>query len=233
MLSRYGVLASTLVLLSTLTACDSVNTGNADNVLTQQESDALFKVIATGFETQSTDSVLEPATRRLIMLSTPPHEYPSPSDEDLKMAIDSRYACSGGGSVSVVGTVTLAPEPVDQDKEAVLQYDLARYATDCVVTTEDVTFHLDVYYGMREQGQVRFSTLEDEGLSFVFEKNGTTTGTITWATADRSGACKVDLSTTELTESALFGPNADASGDMESPTRAEDRTSGNLCDIVV
>ena len=46
MLSRYGVFVCILFLFSALTACDSVDT---EDMLTEQEVDALFTAIGTGF----------------------------------------------------------------------------------------------------------------------------------------------------------------------------------------
>ena len=60
MLSRYGVFVCILFLFSALTACDSVDT---EDMLTEQEVDALFTAISTGFGVLGTRRVRVEMTR--------------------------------------------------------------------------------------------------------------------------------------------------------------------------
>ena len=217
MLSRYGVFAVMLIPFLALSACDNVTEGN--DSLTQQEVDALLKVIASGFHALDTHAALADAERFLFIRSTPPEE--ESDGEKFEMAIDSSYACSGGGSATIVGKATFDP-----DEESAMTYSLARYSSDCVASTDGVTFHLDIYYGMREEGDIRFdSAWEGDDLNVAFERNGATTGTVTWETSGRSGACEIDLAIAEQLTSNAWA--------QDSSWKQLRKISGDLCGISV
>ncbi len=228
MLSRYVVFACILFLCSALTACDSME--KTEDMLTEQEANTLLKFFATGLQGADTISTLGGA----ITNTEPPDADGPPANGDFSIPIDTTYACSGGGSASLGGKV--APDLSRPDDGITLRYDFSRFATDCMITVDNVTFELDMYYGVREEGVFSLEVLEsDEELAFLFDRDGATKGTLVWATAGRSGSCEVDLTSDEQIKLTLFSVNLDPNNppEPEDFISIEGGTSGRICDISV
>ncbi len=225
MLSRYGVFACSLVLLLALPACDSTDAGGADDMLTQQEADALLQVIATGFR----DAISESSLGGLE--EEDPIDIPDPAvmpeSGDFSLPIDSTATCSGGGTKSIVGKAI--PDLEAAEDVFALQYDVSQFSTDCVTTADNTTFHLDIYHGLRQQGQISLGIMESEtALTVVFSHSSSATGTVVWEIGDRRGVCEVNLSTDEDITIALLEVT-----ESDSPIVVNGGTSGRICDIPV
>lgn len=226
MLSRYIVFACMFFLCSALTACDSME--ETEDMLTEQEAGALLKFFATGLQGPDTISALGGE----ITNTEPSAEDEPPADGDFSISIDTTYACSGGGSAGFGGKAE--PDMSRQDDGIGLRYDFSRFSSDCVVTIDNVTFELDMYDGVREEGAFTLDILQsDEELAFLFGQDGMTNGTVLWATADRSGSCEVDLTTDLKVKLTLFGAGVDADSAPEDAISIEGGASGRICDIPV
>ncbi len=224
MLSRYGVFVCILFLFSALTACDSVDT---EDMLTEQEVDALFTAIGTGFRTLGTDSVVDDAAFGAV-----PDENTTVNPADLLSGIpvDTTYACSEGGSINLQGTVRPA---ASDDGELAANYDFLFVPSGCVVTVEDATFTLDSQSGIREQGLLSLGVSEgDDGVTIAVATTSTSTGIVDWGLDDRSGMCDMDLST-DVAVSLTLGSDPDAGILLGGNIDVEGGTTGTLCDIEV
>ena len=224
MLSRYGVFVCIIFLFSALTACDSVET---EDMLTEQEVDALFTAIGAGFRTLGTDSVVDDAAFGAI-----PDENTPVNPEDLLSGIpvDTTYACSEGGSINLQGTIM--PGAPD-DEGLALNYDFLFVPSGCVVTVESATFTLNSQSGMREQGMISFGASEsDDGVTIAVATNSTSMGIVDWGLGDRSGMCDIDLST-DVAVSLTLGSDPDAGILLGGNIDVNGGTTGTLCDIEV
>ena len=219
MLSRYGVFVCILFLFSALTACDSVET---EDMLTEQEVDALFTAISTGFGVLDPESAVESAE--------PPVSDIMPTDEDLQMAIDTVASCSGGGSIRLQGT---SMTEISGEGGIAENTDLLLSPSECVMTVDDVTFTLDSESGVRLQSRVSFTASEAENTASIISTTvSTTTGMVDWEVSGRSGACEIDLSTDVRIELSL-GSDPDEGILLGGNIDVEGGTSGMLCDTPV
>lgn len=228
MLSRYVVFACILFLCSTLTACDSME--ETEDMLTAQEVDALLTAISTGFQALGTESVLPDAVFGAI-----PEEDDTVTPEDLLsgLPVDTTYACSGGGSINLQGTVMPDISNDASAAETTLNYDVLFVPSGCIVTVERATFTLNSQAGMREQGMVSLGASEgDDEVTIAVVTTSTSTGIVDWELDDRSGMCDMDLST-DITVSLTLGSDPDADILLFVDTDVEGGTSGTLCDIEV
>ena len=224
MLSRYGVFVCILFLFSGLTACDSVE---PEDMLTEQEVDALFTAIGAGFQALGTDSVVDDAAFGAL-----PDENTPVNPEDLLsgLPVDTTYACPDGGSMNLQGTIM--PGAPD-DEGLALNYDFLFVPSGCVVTVESTTFTLNSQSGMREQGMIFQGFSEgDDGVTIAVAATSTSMGMVDWELDDRSGMCDIDLST-DITVSLTVGSDPDADILIFVDTDVEGGTSGTLCDIEV
>ena len=223
MLSRYGIFVCILFLFSALTACDSVET---EDMLTEQEVDALFTAISTGFGVLDPESAVESA----VESAEPPVSDVMPTDEDLQMAIDSVASCPGGGSTRLQGT---SMTEISGEGEIAENTDLLLFPSGCVMTVDDVTFTLASESGVRLQSMVSFTASQtDSTASIIFTTVSTTTGMVDWEVGGRSGACEVDLST-DVRFELSFGSDPDAGILIGGDIDVEGGTSGMLCDTPV
>lgn len=220
MLTRYVVFACILVLASSLTACD--NGMDAEDMLTQQEADALLEIIATNFVV-STSVLGNVATDE-----EPPDTDDIPDAGAFAVTFDTTFACSSGGSATVAGNA--APASVEQGDELALRYNFGQFTENCKETVDNTTLEVDIYYGVRQQGLFSFGVVDtDNSLGFVIGQEGETEGTLAWEAGDRSGVCDVDLSTDLDIDITLFGMVADD----EEPVSIEGGTSGSICGLSV
>ena len=226
MVSRYGVFAFLLVLLLSLPACDSTDAGDAEDMLTQQEADALLKFVTTGFQAAVSGSARAAPEGEEDPVDAPDPDA-IPEIEDIALPIDSTSTCSGGGTKSIVGKA--APDLEAPDNGFGLQYDISQFSTDCVTTIDNMTFHVDIYHGLRQQGSYALELVESEtAVSVLFNQRATTSGTMVWEIGDRRGVCPVELSTDEDVEITLLGGS-----ETDSPATVEGGTSGRICGISV
>ena len=93
-------------------------------------------------------------------------------------------ACPLGGRVRATGAGT--DEVVGDTARLVL--DLALAPTDCRVSAGGVTFTVDGSPGLRERMELTIV-----GFLEAFNVEGSSTGTLDWQVADRSGTCEIDL----------------------------------------
>ena len=128
MLSRYGVFVCIIFLFSALTACDSVET---EDMLTEQEVDALFTAIGTGFGLLEMENPVENPE--------PPVSDGMPPDENLEIAIDTVASCSGGGSIRAQG---MSMTEISGEGGIADNIDLSLFPSECVMTVDDVTLRL-------------------------------------------------------------------------------------------
>ncbi len=224
MLSRYGVFVCMLFLFSALTACDSVET---EDMLTEQEVNALLKAIDTGFRALGTDSVVN----EVISGAIPDEDMPvNPEDLLSGIPVDTTYACSEGGSINLQGTITPS---VSDGGELIPNYDFSFVPSRCVVTVENATFTLDSQSGMRQQGMVSLEVLEgDNALTLATTRISTGTGMVDWKLDDRSDMCDMDLST-DVTLSVTLRSDPDSATLIDDNIDVKGGTTGTLCGIEV
>ena len=219
MLSRYGVFVCILFLFSALTACDSVET---EDMLTEQEVDALFTAIGTGFGLLEMENPVENPE--------PPVSDGMPPDENLEIAIDTVASCSGGGSIRAQG---MSMTEISGEGRIADNIDLSLFPSECVMTVDDVTFTLASESGVRLQSMVSFTASQtDSTASIISTTVSTTTGMVDWEVGGRSGACEVDLSTDVRIELS-FGQAPDEGILLGGNIDVEGGTSGMLCDTPV
>ncbi len=230
MLSRYGILACTLVLFLALSACDSTDSGDAGDVLTEQEADALLSILVSNFRGALSINETEEAGPDVDPTGSGGAPMGDGSDA---IRIDTTYACSGGGTAAIGGKARPVLSEGDSNS-LTLDYDISQFATDCIATVDNATFEMDIYYGVREFGSFSLETLEtDTSIAFVFTRKSAMTGELVWETAGRSGACDVALSTDESIKIPLLGLSPFPESTEESPFVVEGGTSGTICSVPV
>lgn len=229
MLSRYVVFACMLFLCSALTACDSME--ETEDMLTAQEVDALFTAITTGFQTLGADTPVNDAAFGAI-----PDEDDTINPADLLAGIpvDTTYACSGGGSINLQGTVMPTISDDVSVPESTINYDFLFAPSGCTVTVEENTFTLNSQSGMREQGMLSAGASEsDSTVTFSVKRISTATGMVDWKLEDRSGMCDIDLSTDVRFQIILDVDDFFSSDDPVNIGDVEGGTSGMLCDTSI
>ena len=222
MLSRYGVFVCMLFLCSALTACDSME--ETEDMLTQQEVDALLTAMDTGFRPLGLEDD--------VLFGTIAEEDTLINPTDLLSAIpvDTTYACSEGGSIHLQGTITPG---ASASGDLVTNYDFSFTPSGCVVTVEGATFTLNSRLGVREQGMLSFEVSEhDNALTLATTIVNTSTGMVNWNLDDRSGMCDMNLST-DVTVSLTLGADESEGIFLGGNIDVEGGTTGTLCDIEV
>jgi hypothetical protein len=102
-------------------------------------------------------------------------------------SVDTSLPCSGGGTVAISGSASINGD--DETNEYLVTYDVTEAHQNCVETGEnDQTFTLNSALSL---GFVLETMVDGEVTSLDWD--GSLTGTVDWATDDRSGSCSVSL----------------------------------------
>jgi hypothetical protein len=159
-------------------ACGDDGPTATGDPLTDAEAQALSGIILESAFQSTVGGVPAPAAT----------DGPQAAPFSYSASVDTSLPCTGGGTVAISGSATINGD--DETGEYAVTYNVTEAHNNCVETgANDQSFTINSALSL---GFV-LDVISDGQVSSI-DWDGTLTGTVDWATGDKSGSCSLSLS---------------------------------------